>query len=550
MRPISGGDIRRETHLVESILSGRPLSEATKLDDLTAKKQWIILLRPSGRTTWGWTQLNPQGGSAGSSAPNRKAALAAALRLNDKAKDEIRTKQGGKIPVYVGTMDGEDYDYKEVEPAMVESEDDDLAQAIEGRQRFSDKDLQDMDRFELLKLIRSKAVDYKDVDAALEKVKKFAVLDWLGDKLAGDDLKGESDESELEEARAAIAEGQPYNIPALEAAMAKMMPHLKKFGFKTKKKVGATYDLQKPLDDGDVLVATIGAPQNGYAPDEYPSLFTLSIKVNGQAIDQDSFKARREKRAPLLDELMGALKIAGLTFIDKRDDRVRFKMSESKQESNMRPISGGDIRREVNLIEGRALLTEGAMQKKIEAEWQKIAAKHGFDADFERNYANTGTVTFRQGLDPVASISFDFQDRYGGIYGQAGSKTASNSIGGNVNSPTQYGNSYMEYDKPGVKDNLVWLDKVLAAARKQMGPADAAAPAAPGGPVRVKAPTESSVKKIVSMLEYLEGDEEVLQVLTALRNLAVEYWADADPKRYEPVAGFLQKAIMAVKRGK
>jgi len=71
----------------------------------------------------------------------------------------------------------------------------------EAKEYYRDTDLQGMDRNALLKLIRSGAVEYKDVDKALEKIKKYSVLDWLGDQLAKDDLKGGSDEAKRKKSR-------------------------------------------------------------------------------------------------------------------------------------------------------------------------------------------------------------------------------------------------------------------------------------------------------------------------------------------------------------
>jgi hypothetical protein len=53
----------------------------------------------------------------------------------------------------------------------------------------TDLEIQKMDRQVLLDKIRSKELTYDQVDKALEKIKKFNVLDWLGDKLADDELK-------------------------------------------------------------------------------------------------------------------------------------------------------------------------------------------------------------------------------------------------------------------------------------------------------------------------------------------------------------------------
>lgn len=122
-----------------------------------------------------------------------------------------------------------------------------------------------------------------------------------------------------------IAEG--YDIPKLIGVLDQLMPTLKRFGFKSKKKVGATFDLKKPLEGGDVFIATFSAPQTGYAPDEYPSLFTLRSQVTGSAIDQQSRDARRANRDALFAELMTALK-DDLEFIDPSSDRVRFKMKK------------------------------------------------------------------------------------------------------------------------------------------------------------------------------------------------------------------------------
>lgn len=53
----------------------------------------------------------------------------------------------------------------------------------------TDLEIQKMDRQVLLDKIRSKELTYDQVDKALEKIKKFNVLDWLGDKLSDDELK-------------------------------------------------------------------------------------------------------------------------------------------------------------------------------------------------------------------------------------------------------------------------------------------------------------------------------------------------------------------------
>lgn len=81
-------------------------------------------------------------------------------------------------------------------------------------------DLQNMSGPKLLEMIRNKEVTYADVDAALEKVGKVQILDWLGDKLAADDLKkpvesllskimAESDDRKAKPSNDVIDEVQP-----------------------------------------------------------------------------------------------------------------------------------------------------------------------------------------------------------------------------------------------------------------------------------------------------------------------------------------------------
>lgn len=53
----------------------------------------------------------------------------------------------------------------------------------------TESDIQKMSSQTLLEKIRSGELTYTQVDVALEKAKKFSTLDWLGDKLAEDDLK-------------------------------------------------------------------------------------------------------------------------------------------------------------------------------------------------------------------------------------------------------------------------------------------------------------------------------------------------------------------------
>lgn len=86
-------------------------------------------------------------------------------------------------------MDSSDFEEAKEE---WENAEDEMGDASESRQRYTAYDLQKMDRSQILKLIRDKEVEYKDVDKALEKTKQFKTLDWLGDQLAKDDLKGES----------------------------------------------------------------------------------------------------------------------------------------------------------------------------------------------------------------------------------------------------------------------------------------------------------------------------------------------------------------------
>jgi len=64
-----------------------------------------------------------------------------------------------------------------------------IAKGISVAVRFTDADIQKMSKFELLEKIKDKELTYNQVDVALEKVKKFNVLDWLGDKLSDDELK-------------------------------------------------------------------------------------------------------------------------------------------------------------------------------------------------------------------------------------------------------------------------------------------------------------------------------------------------------------------------
>lgn len=70
---------------------------------------------------------------------------------------------------------------------------------------YYDFDLQKMSAPMLLKLIRDGEVTYSQVDKALEKVKKFSTLDWIGDQLAKDELKGKEYDkaSEMKEAKKA-----------------------------------------------------------------------------------------------------------------------------------------------------------------------------------------------------------------------------------------------------------------------------------------------------------------------------------------------------------
>jgi len=53
----------------------------------------------------------------------------------------------------------------------------------------TDSDIQKMSSQTLLEKIRSGELTYTQVDVALEKIKKFSTLDWIGDKLAEDELK-------------------------------------------------------------------------------------------------------------------------------------------------------------------------------------------------------------------------------------------------------------------------------------------------------------------------------------------------------------------------
>lgn len=64
-------------------------------------------------------------------------------------------------------------------------------QALGEVARYSDQQLQGMSVSQLVDLIRSKAVTYKQVDIALEKVKALAKLDRIGDLLAKSDLEDE-----------------------------------------------------------------------------------------------------------------------------------------------------------------------------------------------------------------------------------------------------------------------------------------------------------------------------------------------------------------------
>jgi hypothetical protein len=54
---------------------------------------------------------------------------------------------------------------------------------------MSVSDIQKKSTVELLALIRKGDLSYSEVDDALEKIKKFSALDWIGDQLAKDELK-------------------------------------------------------------------------------------------------------------------------------------------------------------------------------------------------------------------------------------------------------------------------------------------------------------------------------------------------------------------------
>ena len=59
----------------------------------------------------------------------------------------------------------------------------------EAKMKMSMSDIQKKNKFELLALIRKGDLSYSEVDDALEKIKKFSALDWIGDQLAKDELK-------------------------------------------------------------------------------------------------------------------------------------------------------------------------------------------------------------------------------------------------------------------------------------------------------------------------------------------------------------------------
>ena len=96
--------------IIESMLALGEATNARSLgedddNDPRFKGKYVIILHQAMKTKIGYTMKNPQGGSGGSSANSRDAAIAAALRLNDDALRYIADHQHGEVEVYWSDWD-------------------------------------------------------------------------------------------------------------------------------------------------------------------------------------------------------------------------------------------------------------------------------------------------------------------------------------------------------------------------------------------------------------------------------------------------------------
>lgn len=170
----------------------------------------------------------------------------------------------------------------------------------EAKERYTADDLQKMDRQGLLKLIRSKAVTYAEVDNALEKTKQFKTLDWLGDQLAKDDLKGGQTEGKFDDV-------------AWTGTVDGLRPAFRDFGISTVRRQGGSFLLTKknPIEGVSKVVFALYPPAKG----DMASVDIDSFSVHGLNDFSPTYDADRAKlRDALLASLGEVLKDSGFTL--------------------------------------------------------------------------------------------------------------------------------------------------------------------------------------------------------------------------------------------
>jgi hypothetical protein len=125
----------------------------------------------------------------------------------------------------------------------------------------------------------------------------------------------------------------PYNLEAMEAAIHKMMPALKKFGFKGMKKKGATYNFVVDLPHpGAQLTLTMSPPMR---PKKTPFEFHVSIS-GGNFSPDDRVKILKEYTAEIAANVLHP---SGFKFTPRNHNGGQF---ESKSESANRTILESD----------------------------------------------------------------------------------------------------------------------------------------------------------------------------------------------------------------
>jgi|GEM_PF-3343887 len=183
----------------------------------------------------------------------------------------------------------------------------------------------------------------RDIQGLEWMLKKSRVIPSNGELYTSRDFESELDADEDEEQdesinhRGRVISEGVYDIAALDSALSKMLPLLKKFGFKSKRKKGATYDLTMPLDNGDKFIVSFGAPMKN---EDYFTAY-------GVVSPYDQSKKIKMMKS-LVDKV---LKPAGYTNIRQQSENSRVEFGPVSMDESSRPKTGA-------IVEGAAASKE------------------------------------------------------------------------------------------------------------------------------------------------------------------------------------------------